>query len=56
MTVPREVLHFLLLSHDEQKAAIRRLAALGWSDHSIAAATRLSVELVRRLLAEDVTT
>lgn len=50
--IPRELYHFLVLSHAEQLAAIRRLAALGWSDHAIAAATRLSVEQIRRLLAE----
>jgi hypothetical protein len=51
MTVPRELAHFLLLSRAEQAGAIRRLATLGWSDFTISAATRLSVEQVRRILA-----
>ena len=48
---PRELLHFLLLDPAQQAEAIRRMAAQGWSDHGIAAATRLSVEQVRRVLA-----
>jgi hypothetical protein len=54
MTAPRELVHFLLLTPEERSAAIRRLAALGWSELSIAAATRLSVEQIRRVLAEAV--
>ena len=45
-------MHFQLLSQGEQAAAIRRLAAQGWSEYGIAAATRLSVEMIRRILAE----
>jgi hypothetical protein len=41
-----------MLPHDQQLGAMQRLAALGWSDNSIAAATRLSVEAVRRALGE----
>jgi hypothetical protein len=52
MTTPRELIHFLLLPHDRQVEAIYRLHRLGWSDYSIAAATRLSVEAVRRALGE----
>lgn len=52
MTIPRELIHFLLLAPDEQLAAIYRLHRLGWSDYGIAAATRLSVEAVRRALGE----
>jgi hypothetical protein len=48
---PRELVHFLLLTQDGQAAAIRELAAQGWSEFSIAAATRLSVEQIRRVLA-----
>lgn len=48
----REMRYFLLLSRDEQAAAIRRLAATGMSDYSIAAATKLAVEQIRRVLAE----
>jgi hypothetical protein len=49
---PPELLHFLRLTQAEQAAAIRRLAAEGWSELSIAAATKLSVEMIRRVLAE----
>jgi hypothetical protein len=53
MSAPRELVHFLLLTQAEQAAAIRRLAAAGWSEYGIAAATRLSVEMVRRVLTEE---
>ena len=43
--------HFLALNREQQAEAIRRLALLDYSDDCIAAATRLSVEYVRRLLA-----
>jgi hypothetical protein len=46
------LLYFLLLTPEEQSAAIRRMSAQGWSDHGIAASTRLAVEEVRRILAE----
>lgn len=52
MTTPRELIHFLLLTPEEQLAAIYRLHRLGWSDHGIAHATRLSVEQIRRLIGE----
>jgi hypothetical protein len=39
------------LDRDEQATAIRRLAASGLSEYSIASATRLSVEMIRRVLA-----
>lgn len=48
----REMHYFLLLSHDEQRDAIQRLAAGGMSDYTIAAATSLSVEMVRNILGE----
>lgn len=51
-STPRELHYFLLLTRDQQVEAIRRLHALGMSDHTIASATRLSVEMIRRLLAE----
>lgn len=44
--------HFRLLSRNQQAAAIHRLAATGMTDHGIASATRLSVEMVRRILGE----
>jgi len=53
---PRELMHFLLLTPEERAAAIRRLAAQGWSELSIAAATRLSVEMIRRVLATEAET
>jgi hypothetical protein len=51
MTAPRRM-HFHSLSREEQAQAIRRLAVEGRGDHSIAAATGLSVEMVWRVLAE----
>jgi hypothetical protein len=44
-------MHFHSLDHAEQAAAIRRLAALGQSELTIAAATGLSVEAIRQVLA-----
>lgn len=44
--------YFLLLTRVEQAAAIRRLSGSGFSDHAIAAATQLSVEMVRTILGE----
>lgn len=54
MNAPREMHHFLLLDHGQQVAAIRHMHDTGMSDYTIAAATRLSVEMVRRILAERV--
>jgi hypothetical protein len=45
--------HFLALDHEQPRQAIARLALLGQSEHSIARATGLSVEMVKRILAED---
>ncbi len=42
--------YFLLLTPEEKEAAIRRMAADGMSDYTIAAATRLSVEFVRQVI------
>jgi DNA invertase Pin-like site-specific DNA recombinase len=47
----REHLH--ALNQAERAAAIRRLATEGMSDRGIASATGLSVEQVRRVLAEQ---
>jgi hypothetical protein len=44
--------HFHCLPHEEQLAAIRRLAATGLSEATIASATALSVEMVRAVLNE----
>lgn len=52
MAAPRELVHFLLLDREQQAQAIRRMANTGWSDSSIAAATRLTVEQIRRVLAD----
>jgi hypothetical protein len=42
--------NFLALDHADQAAAIKQLATAGMGDYAIAAATRLSVEEVRRIL------
>jgi hypothetical protein len=44
--------YFLLLTREEQVEAIRRMAASGMTDHTIAAATMLSVEQIRAILGE----
>jgi DNA invertase Pin-like site-specific DNA recombinase len=51
MNYGRELRYFLLLDRSEQEAAIRRLMASGMPAYTIAAATGLSVEQVRRILA-----
>ena len=51
-TAPREMVYFALLDRAEQANAIKRLAAQGMNDSTIAAATRLSREQIRRILAE----
>ena len=43
--------HFVVLSRDEKNQAIGRMADTGYSDYSIAAATKLNVEMVRHILA-----
>lgn len=52
MTRSRELRHFLLLDRAAQETAIQRLAASGMSDYGVAAATGLSVEMVRRVIAQ----
>jgi hypothetical protein len=47
-------MHFHVLSREQQAQAIRRLAAGGQGEHTIAHATGLSVEFIRRILAEAV--
>lgn len=44
--------HFDALSRVEKIQAICRLADFGHSDYSIATATKLSVEMIRKILAE----
>jgi DNA invertase Pin-like site-specific DNA recombinase len=48
-------MHFHALDRQQQAQAIRRLAASGQSEHTIARATGLSVEMISRILAEAVT-
>ncbi len=43
--------HFDELTREQREDAIKRMAAEGWTDHGIAAATRLSIEMVRQVLA-----
>ncbi len=45
--------YFAMLTEVEQRTAIRRLAASGMSGHGIASVTGLSIEQVRRFLAEN---
>lgn len=45
--------HFHALAREQQAEAIRRLAATGMSEHSMAHATGLAVEQIRRVLAEQ---
>jgi hypothetical protein len=51
-TADPRLLHFEMLTHDEQRAAIRNMAADGMDEHSIAATTMLSVEMVQAILGE----
>lgn len=51
--VPAERRNFEALDIAGRKIAIRDLAAAGSSDYAIAAATRLSVEKVRRVLSDS---
>jgi hypothetical protein len=44
--------YFLMLTRDEQAAAIRRLSSSGMSDYGIASATGLAVEHVRAILGD----
>lgn len=44
--------YFAMLDQDAQCAAIQRLANSGMSDHTIAAATQLSVEMIRKIVGE----
>lgn len=48
----RRMNHFLLLSRDEQRAAVARLHLSGMSDTTIATASGLAVEQIRRILSE----
>jgi hypothetical protein len=48
----QRMLYFAMLDQDEQRAAIRRLAASGFSDYGVSAATGLAVEQVRAIIGE----
>lgn len=52
-TVALARLHFTTLDRDQKAQAIRRLAAIGQSEYTIASATGLAVEFIRRVLAEQ---
>jgi DNA invertase Pin-like site-specific DNA recombinase len=54
MTHPREreLRHFLLLDRQQQAQALRRMVASGMSERTVAAASGLSVEQVRRVIAQ----
>jgi len=43
--------YFLLLTPEQQQESVRRLSRSGMGNYSIAAATGLSVEQMRRVLA-----
>jgi DNA-binding NarL/FixJ family response regulator len=45
--------HFERLTQAKREHAIRRMAVEGYSDSQIAHATRLAVEQIRRVLAEN---
>lgn len=52
MDIPAERRYFDALDVADRATAIRGLAGAGSSDYAIAAATRLSVEQVRRVLSD----
>jgi hypothetical protein len=49
----RRMYFFAMLTRDEQAEAIHRLSRSGASDHGIASATQLSVEMIRKILGEQ---
>lgn len=53
MPALRRMQHFHTLDREQQAQAIRRLASLGQGEHTIAHATGLSVEQIRRVLGEN---
>jgi uncharacterized protein YoaH (UPF0181 family) len=44
--------YFLMLTEEERKRAIHRLAASGMNEHGIATATQCSVEQIRAILCQ----
>ena len=53
MSASPEFALFAMLRQEEQVRAIKRMAAEGMPECTIAAATRISVEAVRRIIAEQ---
>lgn len=49
-----QLMRFHSLDREQQFQAIHRLVASGMSDHGVSHATGLSVEMIRRILAEQV--
>lgn len=49
-----QMMRFHSLDREQQFQAIHRLVASGMSEHGVSHATGLSVEMVRRILAEQV--
>lgn len=47
--------HFHSLDRSQQAEAIQRLHNAGWTESGIAHATKLSTEMIRRVLAEGAT-
>jgi hypothetical protein len=47
-----KMLYFELLTENERREAIARLARSGMSDYGISSATGLAVEQIRRILGE----
>jgi hypothetical protein len=52
ITERARMLYFELLEPEQQAQAIRRLAAMGQSEFTIASATGMAVEAIRTVLAE----
>jgi hypothetical protein len=44
--------HFYAMTREQVADAVRDMKAMGFSDYAVAAATRLAVEEVRRILGE----
>lgn len=49
-TATPELEHWVALTAEEQREAVRRMAADGVSDYAISAATRLAIEQVRQII------
>lgn len=52
MTDVDRMRHFHCLTREQQAEAIRRLMESGYTEHTIARATGLAVEQIRRVLSE----